>query len=184
MPCSCASSSYSFSSSCWSSTSFLLPPPPFHPLLFLLLLPPSPLKIAIVVVVLVIVIIILSSDLIMFIFLARVLSLALTPHIINHHHWHIPIFQWSQHRFIRFYLVARYVITHFYQNGAKILGLWYQFEFSIGFGIRNLLASYAFTCLGVRREQVCVCVCGVCVIVVVVWLLSLFDLFLVLVFLI
>ncbi len=49
--------------------------------------------------------------------------------------------------FLRVYLIARHIITHYYPYGSKVAGLWFQFEFTSGFAVRHMMAANAWTSL-------------------------------------
>jgi hypothetical protein len=44
--------------------------------------------------------------------------------------------------FVRVYFVIRLVLTRYYSSGAKILGVWYHFDFTVPFAIRNMMGSH------------------------------------------
>jgi Calcium-activated SK potassium channel/Ion channel len=49
--------------------------------------------------------------------------------------------------FLRFYLVFRVVLNHYYTGGTKILGIWHNFNFTMAFVVRNVLYSQPFSVL-------------------------------------
>lgn len=50
--------------------------------------------------------------------------------------------------FFRLFLVLRYISSKLYTGGTKVLGIWHNFNFGLGFTIRNLLYTHPMRSLG------------------------------------